>query len=280
MSTRKRKSSGYYHTPAGNEELLDAHRARKQRKKEKGHAKPTGKKPKFARSKSRGDHQVTLESHLHRLLKAIYTKTPEHPMFGPLESGVVRAPYIHHNKSGQEHKAKVSWRKLCSTIAKYAEQAGITNLQDAKTRCWMVSSAGSNHTLQFCESVNKKVVVHRTVSVTRVLCFLKNPSEAMWHWLNESSLEQPFDHWCGRGCAARQGDMKTVCINGLYHGDVSTRADNEHRKKCTFGARALCPGHGPKQTKCIFTHPDGTLQPCRMLPDRVGPCECTGKKCF
>src|SRR5271154_4418593 len=62
----------------------------------------------------------------------------------------------------------------------------------------------------------------------------------------------------------------------------STRAENESHKLCSNGARVLCPGHGDDPTdlvKCIFTHADGTLMPCRMREDSVPVCTCA-MKCY
>lgn len=244
----------------------------------KGFSKPTGTRPAFSRSKSRGAKQVTLEAHLLSRLKYIHDKWPEHPMFAPVRQGLCCAPYIVRRKDGQEHQAKISWRKLCRNIARRARAAGVSTLAEAKAGCWMVKSPQ----ISFNCSEGGESHCFRRVLVVRVLSFLKQepPNQQWWEWLNGGGLEKPFDHFCGRG-QPRPGQEGKVCINGLYHGRIASRADNEDRKKCTNGALALCPGHGGRSGsgKCIFTHPDGEPQPCRNHPTQVGPCDCT-RRCF
>lgn len=253
------KSSGYYHGKA--------------KKPKKSHSKQTGKRGSFARSKSKGEKQVTLESHLLHLLKEVFTKDPSHPMFGDPKKGFCVAPYIVKKADGSEHKGKLSWRKICKIIAGFAAKSDVVSLADAKSRCWMSKQSQ----ISFNMSVDGSVSVMRKVLVVRVLSFLKTPTREKFDWLNSAELSTPFDHFCSRG-QHREG-QEGVCINGLTHGAESTRNDNEDRKKCTYGALALCPGHGPKKSKCIFTRPDGTLQPCRNNKDQVGPCFCV-PSCF
>lgn len=211
----------------------------------------------------------TLESHLLERLQNIWETDPGHSMFGEFRKGLCRAPYMVRKADGSENKAKISWRKICKIIAKRAKKGGVSTVREARERCWM----HADKMVVFLKSCDGKVQRYRSVSAVRVLCFLKDPTEEMWKWLNEASLAEPFDHFCSRG-QERKGQGRNVCINGLWHGARSTRNANEDRKKCTHGALALCPGHGANGTKCIFTHPDGTLQRCRMSLTGVGPCEC------
>jgi hypothetical protein len=87
--------------------------------------KPTGKAPKFRRSKSRGDKQKTLEAFLVSQVKAQWVRHSntsndfQHPMFGPLTDKLCRAPYK------EAHSAKTSWRKICRILA---ERAGVLSL--------------------------------------------------------------------------------------------------------------------------------------------------------
>jgi len=257
-SSKKGKSAGY---------------ARK--KPRKGTCKPTGARKAFARSKSRGDGQKTLEAHLISAVKRVARSQPDHPMFGELEDGLPRAPYLVRNASGAEHGSAVSWRKICRSIAgTAAADCGIHSLAEAKERCWLTQ----RNVTSFNKNTDGQVHVFRKVLSVRVVHFLADPTPERWEWLAAADTEQPFDHYCARGCS--RSDQTGTCINGLTHGSVSSRADNEDRKKCTYGARALCPGHGPRAVKCIFTHPDsGELQPCRNSDESVGPCSCP-RACF
>lgn len=244
----------------------------------KGFSKKTGKRPAFARSKSRGDHQKTLESYLLSAVKRVHQSDPEHPMFGELAEGLCRAPYIARNSTGGEHSAKISWRKICQTLAARAAACGVKSLADAReSRCWMVTPDKSQ--LSFNTMRDGRPKVFRRALMVRILCFLKTPTREMWEWLNDGSAEQPFDHYCARGCP-REEQAGRICVNGFCHGGPGTRAENEDRKKCTYGAVALCPGHGARRIRCIFTHgDDGSLQKCRNDPLCVGPCECS-RPCY
>jgi len=98
--------------------------------------------------------------------------------------------------------------------------------------------------------------------------------------LVNGELNVPFEHFCGRGQNTDSAQRGLVCVNGIEHGEFTTRAANESRKSCKNGALCLCPGHGQNGAKCIFTDANGKIQSCRNLPDRVGPCNCTPNRCF
>lgn len=241
-------------------------------------SKPIGKKRGFARSKSRGARQVPLEQFLLKALKNFHNRNPNHEMFGDFEMGKARAPYK------VEHKMKVSWVKRVKDIAKQAKDAGIDSLQDAKDNCWMAHS--SQITLNRAPvkgeaplTGNARSKKFRSIKTVRFLAFLKNPTDSNYQKLDAGDEKDPFDHFCQRGELTDSAQAGKVCINGLYHGEFSTPEANESRKLCKNGALCLCPGHGPRNRKCIFTHPDGKLKPCRNNPKFCGPCKCP-VKCF
>jgi len=94
--------------------------------------------------------------------------------------------------------------------------------------------------------------------------------------LKSGDIGRPFNHYCGRGQkASDETSASHVCINAHHHGAFSSRADNEDRKKCTYSAQCLCI-HNPK---CIWTHPDGRLKPCRNDPSSVPVCT-HNPKCY
>ena len=145
----------------------------------------------------------------------------------------------------------------------------------AANHCWMSrsnriqisasTSAHGNHILA-------------AVTITRLLAFFADPSDGNFAALTSlTPTASPFSHACRRGHLRSDGGVG--CINGVYHGRFATRYENESHKLCTNGALALCPGHGNPPVKCIFTHPDGTLQPCRMKEDSVPKCSCL-RPCF
>ena len=142
--------------------------------------------------------------------------------------------------------------------------------------CWMSRSTQLQITQPSGRHSSK---VLRSITVVRLLAFLMAPSDENWRKLDEGAdaITHPFSHNCGRGL--RVEGQQTACINGLHHGRFADRAENESHKLCTNGARCICPGHGSPPIKCIFTHTDGTLKPCRNVEDRVPACACA-KRCF
>jgi hypothetical protein len=220
-----------------------------------------------------------LEQYLLKLLKNFYKQNPTHQMFGKFEKGKAQAPYE------VKHKTKVSWVKRVKDIAKQAKAAGIDSVQDAKDNCWMASS--SQITLNRAPKAgdsplngNQRSKKFRSIKTVRFLCFLKNPSESNFEKLSAGDEKDPFDHFCQRGERTDPNQQGKVCINGLYHGEFSTPETNESRKLCKNGSRCLCPGHGARSQKCIFTHADGKPMPCRNNNKSCGPCKCKPVKCF
>ncbi|OAG36679.1 hypothetical protein AYO21_09154 [Fonsecaea monophora] len=56
------------------------------------------------------------------------------------------------------------------------------------------------------------------------------------------------------------------------HGHNATEEENESAKVCGLvSARAICPGHGVNQTKCLFTHENGHPKPCLNVDGWVPP---------
>jgi hypothetical protein len=96
------------------------------------------------------------------------------------------------------------------------------------------------------------------VTTTHLLAFLAEPTTEQWKRVNtrdidpagDRPIDNPISHACSNG-AARAGEVG--CVNGLEHGRMCTRAENELHKLCTNGALAVCPfKYSP--VKCIFVH--------------------------
>jgi hypothetical protein len=108
-----------------------------------------------------------------------------------------------------------------------------------------------------------------------------HPTANNWDALTSTTPENfPFDHYCHRGEQKVDPLQEGYgCINAIEHGNLSTRLTNEDRKKCTYSAKCLCPGHGVPSVKCIFTHPNGTPMPCRNQDNCVPICT-HNPRCF
>lgn len=120
--------------------------------------------------------------------------------------------------------------------------------------------------------------VYASITVTRLVAFFSNPTLQNWGFLTSNTpTESPFDHRCHRGHQRYDGQIG--CLNGMFHGGFSTKEVNEGRKACKGRTRCLCPGHGPDNLKCLYTHETGEIQPCRMVEDHLPRCGCE-KKCF
>ena len=212
-------------------------------------------------------------------LMALFESLPEdHPIFGEPAEGLVRLPMTSPRANGQ------CWTRWCDKLG-----AAVSKEMGRKLgpgTCWMsrqtdidIRAPTGGHSTR----------VLRKVAVVRLMAFLRDPTDDNWTKLSARSddppgtrpIDTPFSHACGNGAQA----ANTVgCINGLDHGRFATRQENEDHKRCTNGARALCPGHGGgddgvSPVWCIFVHADGRLMPCRNVKDRVPPCECD-PRCF
>lgn len=209
----------------------------------------------------------SVETYLLGLVGDFYRTCSKHPIFGEPKEGLVVAPYDSPRSNG------VCWRNIMRKIAKktYLRPISLGN-----NECWMI---GKNSTTVSITKQSSKGETIQTVQIkiVRVLAFFKDPSDRNWAAVCSPDVN-PFDHWCARG-ECRPDQQTHVCINGIEHGTFSDRATNEDRKKCTYGAVCLCPGHGPSAIKCIFTNSDGTLRPCRNNPTSVPQCTHT-PRCF
>lgn len=203
----------------------------------------------------------TIEDRLLALLEEHHKLNENHPIYGEVTGKLVRAPYKSSDRANG-----TSWTNYMKNIAKNICKNRIPEEGD----CWMIKTAQIVITKQ-----TESGTVSRKVTITRLLAFFNNPTEENWATLQDSEdpTSAPFDHRCGRGLATDPEQKGLVCINGLDHGDFSSRSDNESRKSCKNGASALCPGHGPNKTKCIFTDPEGRLRPCRNNPICVPKCK-------
>lgn len=143
--------------------------------------------------------------------------------------------------------------------------------------CWLSSFT----TLQLSRQDNGRTRCCKRVTTTRLLAFLKDPTQGNWDRLcptTTRAIDDPFSHFCGNGAAMTAGNT-SGCINGLDHGRFESRAENEGRKACTNGARCLCPGHGRPPVRCLFQHADGRPKPCRNHDGHVPECRCS-TRCF
>lgn len=194
-------------------------------------------------------------------------------MFGTVSAGLVRAPYASDGR-----KNATSWLKVIRNIA---DKSKYLRPIDFSGDCWMSKTTQIKLTLSGGGGGVTKLT--KSILTVRFLAFLQNPTDENWTILcNDDALSNhPFDHICGRG-QQRRDQNGYVCINGILHGTFSDRQANEARKKCTNGARCLCPGHGQQPaTKCFFVHADGQRKRCRNHDDHVAfPCTCKPESCY
>jgi len=208
---------------------------------------------------------TSIEPQLMQLLTDLRTKRPDHPMFGEVAVGEVRAPFNSARKNG------TSWSNVIKNIAKADKFRH--RPEWGSGQCWMVRT--NQITLSTTDANDKtKTIVAKRLRTARFLAFLKSPTDANWEALKSGDLTKPFDHFCGRGELTDAAQDGYVCVNGIEHGEFSTRNVNESRKQCKYGAACLCPGHGDNNQKCIFTHRDGKLQACRNNATHVPICTC------
>jgi len=203
--------------------------------------------------------------YLRACLTAIHTENKDHEMFGPLELGELRAPYRDNSRANA-----VSWWNVVETICNRTYRS---DLRIGENMCWMTKT----HSHKLNSTSQGTTIMLKSFKIVRFIAFLVQPSDINWLALKTGDETRPFDHFCRRGEATDILQQGYVCINGVEHGEFSTRTANEDRKKCTHGAKALCPGHGSQRVKCVFTHPDGTVQPCRNMASHVPLCVCTNK---
>lgn len=235
-----------------------------------GSLSPWPSRPPSSRILHHHHHQPpsTFKSHLIDLFRNLHTSDPNHAIFGPPTTGLLRLPLTSRRKNGQ------SWTNVAKKIAGWV--LGEMGDKFSEKGCWM----SRQYQIQITETNGAaRPVILRQFLVCRLLAFLVDPSDEHWRYLDNGGIQHPFSHACGRG-GKRSDGQTAFCINAVYHGRFETPAVNESRKTlCTNGARVLCPGHGTPATKCIFTHPDGVPQPCRNNDTMVPDCSCP-RRCY
>lgn len=231
-------------------------------------AEPSPLEPNPLSSVSSSSASFDLQAHLVDLFQNLHTSDPNHAIFGPPTTGLLRLPLTSRRKNGQ------SWTNVAKKIAGWV--LGEMGDKFSEKGCWM----SRQYQLQITETNGAaRPVILRQFLVCRLLAFLVDPSDEHWQYLDNGGIQHPFSHACGRG-GKRSDGQTAFCINAVYHGRFETPAVNESRKTlCTNGARVLCPGHGTPATKCIFTHSDGVLQPCRNNDTMVPVCSCP-RRCY
>ncbi len=183
------------------------------------------------------------------LLEDFHRRNPTHSMFGAMSDGHVRAPIA-------------SWRNYINAFL--AKQFSTQFLPD---NCWIINTPQIK--------INNGVKNTKSVQYTRLFAFLLYPTDENWAALEQGGVNRPFSHLCNRGpLTGGRG-----CTNGIWHGSLTTRDENEDHKRCANGALALCPGHGERRVKCIFTNAVGNRAPCRMTPTHVPQCNCN-PRCY
>lgn len=213
------------------------------------------------------------------LVTNLYQLSPDHPIFGPTESGSFRLPLREVGRN------QLSWESKCRGIGRDVEKAmGPWILPGS---CWMkkdpsiVISRKGDGVLAQC-------------LIVRLLAFLTDPSPANYTYFTATSNEtydtagkkipatsSPFVHRCNNGHASVVKNAPG-CVNGIEHGYFGTPSENYSYQKCSRdGGVTKCPGHGPRGIKCLYVHPDGIPKPCLNTPDgRPRQCSCPGPDCF
>ncbi len=211
------------------------------------------------------------------LVSALYEDRPDHPMFGPCEEGLIRAPYSLPGGTG----AATSWHKKVTNFAgTVAKGTGATFVPGG---CWLVP--GVDSAIQ-SRPPGAPLVRFVTYKTTRWLSFLANPTDENWVLLSghlngggNKPGATPFLHFCHNGHASRDKHA-SGCVNGVEHGRFGTVLENNRQKDCKSGSYATCPGHGDGR-RCIFVHSGcGSPKPCLNDPHGM-PESCQHeKRCF
>jgi len=208
-------------------------------------------------------------AYLRQRLQDIQNHHPHHEMFGPAQVGRLVMPFHDASRANS-----VCWWNAIETCC--TRQLRSPLLRGANA-CWMTKT--NSYKINRPGAGGRGTAVCKSFKAVRMFAFLMHPTDANWHALRDGDERAPFDHWCGRGESTDQLQQGFVCINGVEHGEFTTRLTNEERKQCKNGARVLCPGHGPNLTKCVFTHPDGVPRPCRNNHTSVPVCACS-PRCY
>jgi len=212
---------------------------------------------------------VAATNYLRQRLRAINLHHFNHEMFGPITPGRVSMPYLTPGRANA-----VCWYNAIEILCSRHMNP---QLVWGQNNCWM--STATQYKITRPKIGGGGTELCKSFRAVRLFSFLMNPTDQNWVALRDGSVATPFDHFCGRGEATDPAQNNLVCINGVEHGELSNRNVNEERKQCKNGARCLCPGHGVNMTKCIFTHPDGTLRVCRNQATHVPACNCN-PACF
>jgi hypothetical protein len=222
--------------------------------------------PLSARSAACRDYD-RLRTHLQTLFRAFYDTRPNHSIFGQPTKDRIKLPLTVPRKSGQ------SWYNVCARIAGWVQDFdGNRATFRFEGQCWMSKATSNKISIR---GPGTPPAWTKEVLATRLLCFITNPTDDNWSkFAVIDPITWPFSHACNRGMA-RASIQEGICLNGCFHGRFERQRTNEDRKDCIRSCCALCPGHGSESqalTECIFTHPDGTLQPCRNTDDHLPVC--------
>lgn len=203
----------------------------------------------------------------------LHRQFPGHPMFGQRRRGCIRLPLETERLNG------LSWHSVIRHINTWLKRDATIELTEST--CWMSTQWRLEINVWHKGKRTWPTTTH--VSVYRLLAFLRNPSDAQWLLFNRGA-DYPFSHYCHRGDSNRHSQDNKVCINGWSHGRFESPATNNERKRCKYGTRATCPGHGQPVVHCFHTHPNGQPKPCiNNAAGPVLPCPCPrvdGKDCW
>jgi len=131
-------------------------------------------------------------------------------LFRPVAEGKIQCP-----KTGNG----VSWTKFITRMC--ANLPAGTNIGDNK--CWKLKY----NQWKITEQRSGKTKLLASVLITRFLALLENPTELNLTQLRETK-DLPFSHYCAKGLKDSAG---RYCVNGIEHGAITTRTENESRKK-------------------------------------------------
>jgi len=123
------------------------------------------------RSNQASDGSLSIEAYLLGLLSEIHDRDADHPMFGVIEDGKVRAPF--EAKPGDRSNT-VTWKKIIMSFANQLKVNGVTRI--GSNCCWMVKATQIKLTRQ----VEKRTKLCKSILWTRFLHFLKSPTDNNW----------------------------------------------------------------------------------------------------
>ena len=218
-------------------------------------------------------------------IERIYAAQPNHSMFGAVGKGLIRCP-ICSRASRTDHNS-VSWsRKIWLKAEQIASNTGRDIVPGS---CWLLF--GNQQEMLWQKKGGGR---YASVPVTRLFCFLANPSVEAWGYLTDEkygvlgkrSLNSPFCHLCHNGSSSKNDKLSLSCVNGFEHGFFGTTTVNNAMKPCggPLSGKWQCPGHadlGGKTHHCIYVSSQGVISPCRnsLTVKDKSSCKCV-PNCF